>query len=278
MDNNIIVSLHIFLLLIYLIWSLSGCATLICKTIDVRCNLSSGATGTRMSTLSHIYSHRCYLAYTKSDQGSALKFESSGNLSLQSSQYNFTFLLTTAKTRVHILLPFTFPWPNLICPLFLSFIKRNGRAVYFLQSESITMVVNGKYGPELVTNIGAGDLTTLNDRTWEKGFAHLGDSPALCFTLLPARSPPFLCQLRHFSAPSKELVQPLTWQKTICIFEWSHFLLWQRTDVTWSCTSQSLQWAWGCGELPWQRAGAEQDPPPGSRELPEWVRRFLKPQ
>lgn len=34
MENNIIISLHVFLLFIYLIWSLSSCATLICKIID----------------------------------------------------------------------------------------------------------------------------------------------------------------------------------------------------------------------------------------------------
>lgn len=49
MENNIIISLHVFLLFIYLIWSLSSCATLICKIIDVQCNLPPGGTGTTMS-------------------------------------------------------------------------------------------------------------------------------------------------------------------------------------------------------------------------------------
>lgn len=44
--ENITVSLHIFLLFIYLIWSLSSCATLNCKIIDVQCNLPPGGTGT----------------------------------------------------------------------------------------------------------------------------------------------------------------------------------------------------------------------------------------
>lgn len=43
-----------------------------------------------------------------------LTLESSGSpLSLQSYQYNFTFLLTTGKIRFHIPLPFTLIWPDL---------------------------------------------------------------------------------------------------------------------------------------------------------------------
>jgi len=169
MDNSIIVSSYIFLLLIYLTRSLSSCATLICKTTDVRCNLPSGQNGT---TLPHLVSylesyilpcrHRirwllCYKCWK------FWKSPITAKLSVQ-----FYFPSNIWKTRVNLLFLFIFLWSNLSdLKAFSEYFKKQWEQYLLLMSQKassycIMVVVNGKYVSGFLANIGVGELTTLN--------------------------------------------------------------------------------------------------------------------
>lgn len=67
-------------------------------------------------------------------------------------------------------------------------------------------MVDGKHGPEHVTNTGAGDITALNDRKERK---ELHISVPFLFHILAAWPTPFLPR----SGTTRGLVQP----KVICI-------------------------------------------------------------
>lgn len=137
-----------------------------CKIIDVWCNLPPGGPGTTMFHFV-VYFQPWILPRTHKIRSLLCsKIESSLSLlSLQSYQYNFTFLLTTGKIRFHIPLPFTLIWSDLSTFSVYHKKKWEGHLLFMVRKHCHDGCWEAQ--PEHVTSTGAGDQTTKtsNDRT-----------------------------------------------------------------------------------------------------------------